>query len=30
MKATEHTFKTWDGEELFYRAWLPASRSPKR
>jgi alpha-beta hydrolase superfamily lysophospholipase/SAM-dependent methyltransferase len=23
MKATEHTFKTWDGTELFYRAWLP-------
>lgn len=25
MKATEHTIKTWDGVELFYRAWvLPA------
>src|SRR5438552_17140861 len=22
--ATEHTFTTWDGTELFYRAWLPA------
>lgn len=21
MKATEHTMKTWDGVELFYRAW---------
>ncbi len=21
MTATEHTFKTWDGVELFYRAW---------
>ena len=20
---TEHTFTTWDREELFYRAWLP-------
>lgn len=23
MIATEHTFKTWDGNELFYRSWLP-------
>jgi len=23
-QATEHTFTTWDGTELFYRAWLPA------
>lgn len=23
MNATEHTFKTWDGTELFYRTWLP-------
>ncbi|MES2920973.1 MAG: bifunctional alpha/beta hydrolase/class I SAM-dependent methyltransferase [Verrucomicrobiota bacterium] len=23
MTATEHTFKTWDGNELFYRSWLP-------
>jgi alpha-beta hydrolase superfamily lysophospholipase/SAM-dependent methyltransferase len=23
MNATEHTFKTWDGTELFYRSWLP-------
>ncbi|HJT45507.1 MAG TPA: bifunctional alpha/beta hydrolase/class I SAM-dependent methyltransferase, partial [Chthoniobacterales bacterium] len=25
MKATEQTFATWDGAELFYRAWLPKS-----
>jgi alpha-beta hydrolase superfamily lysophospholipase/SAM-dependent methyltransferase len=24
MKTTEQTFKTWDGTELFYRAWLPS------
>jgi alpha-beta hydrolase superfamily lysophospholipase len=23
MAPTEHTFKTWDGTQLFYRAWLP-------
>lgn len=23
MKTTTHTFKSWDGTELFYRAWLP-------
>lgn len=23
MTATEHTFKTWDENELFYRSWLP-------
>jgi alpha-beta hydrolase superfamily lysophospholipase/SAM-dependent methyltransferase len=23
MKMTEHTFNTWDGTGLFYRAWLP-------
>ena len=23
MKPTEHTFRTWDGASLFYRAWLP-------
>jgi len=23
MKATEHTMQSWDGVELFYRAWLP-------
>ena len=24
MAPTEHTLKSWDGTELFYRAWLPA------
>ena len=23
MKPTEHTFRSWDGVSLFYRAWLP-------
>src|SRR5438309_470706 len=23
MNSIERTFKTWDGAELFYRAWLP-------
>ena len=23
MKALERTFTTWDGQDLFYRAWLP-------
>jgi len=23
MKMTEHNFTTWDGSQLFYRAWLP-------
>src|SRR5689334_4798105 len=26
---SEHTFITWDGMELFYRAWLPASRATR-
>src|SRR5215472_13750955 len=29
MKATEHTFKSWDGTELFYRAWMP-DQTPRR
>ena len=29
MEATEHTFATWDGVELFYRAWLPATKTDK-
>src|SRR5829696_43737 len=29
MTATEHTFKTWDGVDLFYRAWLPAKATDK-
>jgi alpha-beta hydrolase superfamily lysophospholipase len=27
MTMTEYTMKTWDGAELFYRAWLPAQRT---
>jgi alpha-beta hydrolase superfamily lysophospholipase/SAM-dependent methyltransferase len=29
MEAAEHTFTSWDGAELFYRAWLPASKTDK-
>ena len=29
MEATEHTMASWDGAELFYRAWLPASPTEK-
>jgi len=29
MKATEHTMKSWDGTELFYRAWVPPERTNK-
>jgi alpha-beta hydrolase superfamily lysophospholipase/SAM-dependent methyltransferase len=29
MQATEHTMKSWDGVELFYRAWLPPTRAAK-
>src|SRR5436190_5998813 len=29
MKATERTFETWDGVELFYRAWIPANATDK-
>ena len=25
MKATEQTMTSWDGAELFYRAWIPES-----
>jgi alpha-beta hydrolase superfamily lysophospholipase len=25
MRVSEHTLKSWDGAELFYRAWLPQS-----
>lgn len=27
--STEHTFTSWDGTALFYRAWLPAAPSDK-
>ena len=29
MVPTEQTFKTWDGSELFYRAWIPAQLTNK-
>jgi alpha-beta hydrolase superfamily lysophospholipase len=29
MEASEHTVKSWDGVELFYRAWLPAIQTDK-
>src|SRR5213592_618060 len=29
MKATEHTMRSWDGAELFYRAWIPQERTDK-
>jgi alpha-beta hydrolase superfamily lysophospholipase/SAM-dependent methyltransferase len=29
MKPTEHIFRSWDGTELFYRAWLPMKRPGK-
>lgn len=29
MAPTENTFKTWDGVELFYRAWLPEKPANK-
>jgi alpha-beta hydrolase superfamily lysophospholipase len=29
MKATEHTMPSWDGVELFYRAWQPSEQTDK-
>src|ERR1700704_5670167 len=29
MNGAEHIMKTWDGTELFYRAWLPQERPTK-
>lgn len=29
MKTTEQTFTSWDGTELFYRAWLPEKPAAK-
>ena len=26
---TENAFRTWDGAELFYRAWIPATKTDK-
>ena len=30
MESTEHKFASWDGTELFYRAWLPNEKPPRR
>lgn len=30
MEASEHTFASWDGTELFYRAWLPNEKPPRK
>ena len=29
MEATEHAMKSWDGAELFYRAWIPREATDK-
>src|SRR5438552_16034864 len=29
MEATEHAMTSWDGAELFYRAWIPRARTDK-
>jgi alpha-beta hydrolase superfamily lysophospholipase/SAM-dependent methyltransferase len=29
MIATEHTLASWDGAQLFYRAWIPTARTEK-
>jgi alpha-beta hydrolase superfamily lysophospholipase/SAM-dependent methyltransferase len=29
MEATEHAMKSWDGAELFYRAWVPCEATNK-
>jgi len=29
LKASEHSMTSWDGAELFYRAWLPRQRTDK-
>lgn len=29
MQLSEHNLKSWDGAQLFYRAWLPAQRTEK-
>jgi alpha-beta hydrolase superfamily lysophospholipase len=29
MEATEHAMKSWDGTELFYRAWIPCEATNK-
>jgi alpha-beta hydrolase superfamily lysophospholipase/SAM-dependent methyltransferase len=30
MEATEHSFTSWDGTELFYRAWLPNEKRAEK
>src|SRR2546423_15378395 len=29
MEATEHAMTSWDGAELFYRAWIPREATDK-
>jgi len=29
MEATEHAMRSWDGAELFYRAWIPREATDK-
>lgn len=29
MSATEGTFASWDGSEIFYRSWMPAAKTEK-
>ncbi len=29
MTSAEHTMKTWDGLELFYRSWTPETPTDK-
>ncbi|PYJ23206.1 MAG: hypothetical protein DME99_03595, partial [Verrucomicrobia bacterium] len=29
MEATEHAMTSWDGAELFYRAWIPRENTDK-
>src|SRR5207249_9905345 len=29
MEATEHAMKSWDGTELYYRAWIPREATNK-
>jgi alpha-beta hydrolase superfamily lysophospholipase len=29
MNPAKHTMKSWDGQELFYRAWIPQGRTNK-
>src|SRR5947207_2189754 len=29
MQMTEHTMRSWDGTEIFYRSWMPAAPTTK-